>query len=302
MTARFLLLLMLTAAGPALLRADLAQVKAESNLEKRSKLALDLAEGTLKEARTVYNNGDSAKVTPLIAPTFNLDPPLGSVGFAGLKHQLEANPRTAYQFDLGINCDSTAAGLRIIGDPVLTSEAILVRREGAEEIAAVAQLRRRLRGVLVARRYVLLDYDCPNELLERATAVVLTCPWHRRDATQLGLPIHVPPPDAHDADPVSGEVFGGGDSLPIGVQAFEAFEPNDLVLYVESRRAVIAGDTLIDRGEGLQIHPSWPVDAVTPQDVAARLRPLLDLPVDIVLPTHAQPADRQALERELSAE
>jgi ATP phosphoribosyltransferase len=64
-----------------------------------------------------------------------------------------------------------AAGLQIIGDPVLASEAVLVRREGAEEIPAVAQLRRRLRGVLVARQYVMLDYDCPNELLERATAV-----------------------------------------------------------------------------------------------------------------------------------
>ena len=64
-----------------------------------------------------------------------------------------------------------AAGLHIIGEPVLASEAILVGREGAEEIPAVAQLRRRIRGVLVARQYVMLDYDCPNELLERATAV-----------------------------------------------------------------------------------------------------------------------------------
>jgi ATP phosphoribosyltransferase len=64
-----------------------------------------------------------------------------------------------------------AAGLHIIGEPVLTSEAILVRREGAEEIPAIAQLRRRIRGVLVARQYVMLDYDCPNELLEKATAV-----------------------------------------------------------------------------------------------------------------------------------
>jgi ATP phosphoribosyltransferase len=64
-----------------------------------------------------------------------------------------------------------AAGLRIIGDPVLTSEAVLVRREGAEEIPAVAQLLGRLRGVMVARQYVLLDYDCPNELLARATAL-----------------------------------------------------------------------------------------------------------------------------------
>jgi ATP phosphoribosyltransferase len=62
-----------------------------------------------------------------------------------------------------------AAGLRIIGEPLLTSEAVLVGREGAAEIPAVAQLRRRLRGVLVARQYVMLDYDCPNELLARAT-------------------------------------------------------------------------------------------------------------------------------------
>jgi ATP phosphoribosyltransferase len=64
-----------------------------------------------------------------------------------------------------------AAGLRIIGEPLLSSEAILVGRAGAEEIPAVAQLRRRLRGVLVARQYVLLDYDCPNEILPQATAV-----------------------------------------------------------------------------------------------------------------------------------
>jgi ATP phosphoribosyltransferase len=64
-----------------------------------------------------------------------------------------------------------AAGLRIIGEPVLASEAVLVRRAGADEIPAVAQLRRRLQGVLVARRYVMLDYDCPNELLARATAI-----------------------------------------------------------------------------------------------------------------------------------
>jgi ATP phosphoribosyltransferase len=64
-----------------------------------------------------------------------------------------------------------AAGLQIIGESVLTSEAILVRREGAEEIPAVAQLRRRLRGVLVARQYVMLDYDCPNDILAQATAI-----------------------------------------------------------------------------------------------------------------------------------
>ena len=46
-----------------------------------------------------------------------------------------------------------------------------MRREGAEEIPAVAQLRRRIRGVLVARQYVMLDYDCPNAILPAATAI-----------------------------------------------------------------------------------------------------------------------------------
>jgi ATP phosphoribosyltransferase len=63
------------------------------------------------------------------------------------------------------------AGLHVIGDPVLTSEAILVQRTGAEENPAVAQLQRRLRGVLVARQYVMLDYDCPDDLLAQATAI-----------------------------------------------------------------------------------------------------------------------------------
>jgi glyoxylase-like metal-dependent hydrolase (beta-lactamase superfamily II) len=142
--------------------------------------------------------------------------------------------------------------------------------------------------------------DVPTELRERASAVVLTCPWHRRDAPRLGLPIHVPPPDGHDPDPVRGEVFRGGDALALGVRAFEAFEPNDLVLFVESRRAVVTGDTLIDRGHGLQVHPEWPGSGIAAEDVARRLRPLLDLPVEVVLPTHADPTDRAALQRALS--
>src|SRR6266542_279527 len=67
MMPRLLLPLLLLATAPAgLLRADLAQVKAESNLEKRSKLALDHAELTLKAARAAYNNGDAEKTGNLI--------------------------------------------------------------------------------------------------------------------------------------------------------------------------------------------------------------------------------------------
>ena len=60
------------------------------------------------------------------------------------------------------------AGLEIFGEPLLESEAVLVRRRGAEPSAVVDQLVRRLQGVIVARTYVLMDYDIPSELLEVA--------------------------------------------------------------------------------------------------------------------------------------
>jgi glyoxylase-like metal-dependent hydrolase (beta-lactamase superfamily II) len=134
---------------------------------------------------------------------------------------------------------------------------------------------------------------------------VLTSPWHRRDAVslaeRLGAPIYVPPPDRPDPDPANGRIFRAGERLPIGVEAFPGREePYDVVLYVESRRAVVAGDTLIDRGQGLEILVEWLPEGVTREQVVEGLRPLLELPVDLVLATHGGPRDRAALERALS--
>ncbi len=60
------------------------------------------------------------------------------------------------------------AGLSLLGDPILASEAVLVRQEGAAENAQVEQLTRRLNGVIIARRYVMIDYDIRVELVEEA--------------------------------------------------------------------------------------------------------------------------------------
>jgi len=60
------------------------------------------------------------------------------------------------------------AGLAVFGDPIMRSEAVLVRKAGNGEAPAVEQLLRRLRGVLVARSYVMLAYDVRAELLEAA--------------------------------------------------------------------------------------------------------------------------------------
>ncbi len=63
-----------------------------------------------------------------------------------------------------------AAGLEPFGEPVMRSEAVLIRRPGTPDTDALQVLSRRLRGVLVARQYVLMDYDVAEEHLQAATA------------------------------------------------------------------------------------------------------------------------------------
>jgi ATP phosphoribosyltransferase len=60
------------------------------------------------------------------------------------------------------------AGLEIIGEEILRSEAVLIRRAGAAADATFDQLLRRLQGVLVARRYVMMDYDVPISAVDAA--------------------------------------------------------------------------------------------------------------------------------------
>ncbi|MFJ8740611.1 MULTISPECIES: ATP phosphoribosyltransferase [unclassified Embleya] len=63
------------------------------------------------------------------------------------------------------------AGLEVFGEPILRSEAVLIRRAGAETSAALEQLVRRLQGVLVARSYVMMDYDIRVERVEAAVTL-----------------------------------------------------------------------------------------------------------------------------------
>ncbi|MEV6580343.1 ATP phosphoribosyltransferase [Streptomyces sp. NPDC051582] len=62
------------------------------------------------------------------------------------------------------------AGLEVVGEPIMESEAVLVRRPGTDDPRA-RQFLRRLQGVLVAGSYVMMDYDCRAEHLEAAVAL-----------------------------------------------------------------------------------------------------------------------------------
>ena len=64
-----------------------------------------------------------------------------------------------------------AAGLELVGDVVLDSEAVLITRAGAADPEGFEVFKRRLDGVLVARGYVMMDYDMPEDGLETALAL-----------------------------------------------------------------------------------------------------------------------------------
>ena len=172
--------------------------------------------------------------------------------------------------------------------------------------------------------FLLFDpLSVPDELRERATAVVLTAPYHERDARRLGLPVHTPPADTWedwvekfgvDPDRVRGMEsedlawlragegeghFHGPGAWPFGIQAYAGREDNDLILWLPPINAIVTGDSLSDFGDGLDIQLGGRKH-VTRDDVVLRLRPLLDLPIELVLPAHGEPTDRAALERVLS--
>lgn len=63
------------------------------------------------------------------------------------------------------------AELKIFGEVILSSEAVVIAREGVAIPAELEILIRRLQGVVTARMYVLLDYDIPKNLVEKACAI-----------------------------------------------------------------------------------------------------------------------------------
>lgn len=134
----------------------------------------------------------------------------------------------------------------------------------------------------------------------REVVTVLTSTWHERDAAELGFPVWAPAPDRPEDQLVPATRYAIGDTV-FGMVAYPGREGElDLVLWNPRIRAVIAGDTLVDLGDGLEIRERWMPEGVTVEQVAAGLRPLLDEPVDHVLPTHGEPTGRAALERALA--
>jgi hypothetical protein len=121
----------------------------------------------------------------------------------------------------------------------------------------------------------------PADLTGRGRVeVVLTAPWHGRSAADLDAPIR-------------------GDDLPAAVNAQPAFFPDERTLWIPAHNALVVGDSLPG---GNAAPDDWLGDS-TRGDYNTKLRPLLDLPIELLLPTHGDPITEDAraqLERALS--
>jgi glyoxylase-like metal-dependent hydrolase (beta-lactamase superfamily II) len=137
-------------------------------------------------------------------------------------------------------------------------------------------------------------------LAGRQLHVLLTIHWHARSAAEVASRLADARIWAHSRNraaverrvPVT-DVFRAGDELPAGLVALEA-RPRSEVLFWEPRsRALIAGDALLgdgERGVGLHTCPaSWLPGSSDLAGLRAALRPALELPVELVLPSHGSP-------------
>jgi glyoxylase-like metal-dependent hydrolase (beta-lactamase superfamily II) len=135
--------------------------------------------------------------------------------------------------------------------------------------------------------------------------VVLTLHYHLRSAPAVlerygrapGASLWVPAGSEERIGAAAPErVFAPGDRLPGGLQAFPCGRPGEVVLWAAERRAVIAGDVLLGGvRRPLRVCPaSWLPRSVTRGDVARALAPLLELPVELVVPLHGPPVQSEA--------
>ena len=121
----------------------------------------------------------------------------------------------------------------------------------------------------------------------RPVVVLTTIHWHARSR-----------------DAVVARYDGELDRLPGGVRSFPAERQQEVALWLEDARALVFGDAVLgDQSGGLRVCP-WFKFADERKRTVEALRPLLELPIELVLPAHGNVVledGRAALARALDA-
>jgi glyoxylase-like metal-dependent hydrolase (beta-lactamase superfamily II) len=134
--------------------------------------------------------------------------------------------------------------------------------------------------------------------LPRPPEILVTVYWHTRSARALlerlpGARVWAVSGGAAAIRRRAGavEVYRSGAELPGGVRALGTARRSEVVFWLPEHRALVAGDVLLGDGQGgVRLCPaSWLPSGVPLGALAESLRPLLDLPVELVLVSHGEP-------------
>lgn len=136
--------------------------------------------------------------------------------------------------------------------------------------------------------------------------VVLTLHYHVRSApavveryrSRFGAALWAPTGSAQRIRTRLDHAFAPGDRLPGGMEALPGGLQGEVVIWVPHARALVTGDVLLGglRKPYRVCPPSWLPTGASRSDVARALMPLLDLDVELLVPTHGPPVTSCARE------
>lgn len=125
--------------------------------------------------------------------------------------------------------------------------------------------------------------------------VVVTLHYHRRSAPDLarryGGRLWAPAGSVTRLRVPVDTAYAPGDALPAGLVPYPSGRDDELVLWHPGSRSLVSGDVLLGGvRKPYRVCPrSWLPDGVTRADVARALAPLLELPVEVLVPLHGPP-------------
>ena len=127
----------------------------------------------------------------------------------------------------------------------------------------------------------------------RPVVVLLTCRWHVRSsgelAERLEATVHAPARISEGLPAVT-LPYELGEDLPGDVEPQTGGYPDESTLWLREHAALVIGDVFLGGERGFHVQPdSWLEEGMTHDALRAELRPLLELPVEMLLPTHGNP-------------
>lgn len=135
---------------------------------------------------------------------------------------------------------------------------------------------------------VLFDPISPPSLLEglveaQEIGVVLTAEWHRRSADEC-------------VERLGAHVFGPDEDPPADVERRRTYYEHEFAYWIPRHAALVVGDVFLNE-DGFLLQDEWLPEGVTAAQMRDGVRPLLDLPVELVLVTHGEPVVEGAHDR-----